>query len=32
MHLTNYAINKESKFFVQNENEEADDRGSKRSY
>ena len=32
MHLTNYAINKESKSFVQNEDEEADDRGSKRSY
>ena len=32
MHLTNYAINKESKFFVQNENEQADDQGSKRSY
>ena len=32
MHLRNYAINKESKFFVHNENEEADDRGSKRSY
>ena len=32
MHLTNYAINKESKFFVKNENEEADDQGSKRSY
>jgi len=32
MHLTNYAINKESKAFVQNEAEEADDVGSKRSY
>jgi len=32
MHLTNYAINKESDDFVQNDDEDADDQGSKRSY
>ena len=32
MHLTNYAINKESADFVQNEREDKDDEGSKRSY
>ena len=32
MHLTNYAINKESSDFVQNEDSNADDVGSKRSY
>ena len=32
MHLTNYAINKESADFVRNEDENADDKGSKRSY
>lgn len=32
MHLTNYAINKESSSFVQNNNKDADDVGSKRSY
>lgn len=32
MHLTNYAINKESEFFVQNLNENEDDVGSKRSF
>lgn len=32
MHLTNYAINKESSAFVQNEDQERDDVGSKRSY
>ena len=32
MHLTNYAINKESSNFVQNESKDADDVGSKRSY
>jgi tubulin polyglutamylase TTLL6/13 len=32
MHLTNYAINKESENFVQNNDEHADDVGSKRSF
>ena len=32
MHLTNYAINKESENFVQNTDEKADDVGSKRSF
>lgn len=32
MHLTNYAINKESDAFVHNEDEGRDDIGSKRSY
>lgn len=32
MHLTNYAINKESVAFVQNTDSAADDVGSKRSY
>ena len=32
MHLTNYAINKESSSFVQNADSSADDVGSKRSY
>ena len=32
MHLTNYAINKESSAFVQNTDKNADDVGSKRSY
>lgn len=32
MHLTNYAINKDSSAFVQNEDGDADDVGSKRSY
>ena len=32
MHLTNYAINKESSSFVQNSDSAADDKGSKRSY
>lgn len=32
MHLTNYAINKENENFQANENEEADDVGSKRSF
>lgn len=32
MHLTNYAINKESSNFVPNESQDADDVGSKRSY
>ena len=32
MHLTNYAINKESSSFVQNSDQNADDVGSKRSY
>lgn len=32
MHLTNYAINKESDNFVQNDDQDADDVGSKRSY
>lgn len=32
MHLTNYAINKESENFVQNTDENADDVGSKRSF
>lgn len=32
MHLTNYAINKESSSFVKNEDKNADDVGSKRSY
>lgn len=32
MHLTNYAINKESENFVQNSNENEDDVGSKRSF
>jgi hypothetical protein len=31
MHLTNYAINKNSSKFQQNEDEEEDDQGSKRS-
>ena len=32
MHLTNYAINKESDDFIQNNDEERDDIGSKRSF
>lgn len=32
MHLTNYAINKESSAFVQNTDKNNDDVGSKRSY
>jgi len=32
MHLTNYAINKENENFKANENEDADDVGSKRSF
>lgn len=32
MHLTNYAINKESEDFVQNDDETRDDIGSKRSF
>jgi len=32
MHLTNYAINKESETFVPNNSETADDVGSKRSF
>ena len=32
MHLTNYAINKESENFIQNTDENADDVGSKRSF
>ena len=32
MHLTNYAINKDSEYFVPNNNENADDVGSKRSF
>lgn len=32
MHLTNYAINKESPNFIQNANENKDDIGSKRSF
>lgn len=32
MHLTNYAINKDSENFISNTNEEADDVGSKRSF
>ena len=32
MHLTNYAINKGSEAFVENENEADDSTGSKRSY
>ena len=31
MHLTNYAINKNSSKFIQNKNEDADDVGHKRS-
>jgi len=31
MHLTNYAINKDCEDFVANEDEDADDKGSKRS-
>lgn len=31
MHLTNYAINKESENFIHNEDEQEDDTGSKRS-
>ena len=31
MHLTNYAINKEADGFIQNENENHDDVGHKRS-
>ena len=32
MHLTNYAINKESENFISNTNEDDDDSGSKRSF
>jgi hypothetical protein len=32
MHLTNYAINKESENFISNTDENADDVGSKRSF
>jgi hypothetical protein len=32
MHLTNYAINKESENFISNTNENDDDVGSKRSF
>jgi len=32
MHLTNYAINKDSDNFIVNTNENADDVGSKRSF
>ena len=32
MHLTNYAINKDSENFVANTDEKADDVGSKRSF
>ena len=31
MHLTNYAINKNSEAFEKNEDEEQDDKGNKRS-
>lgn len=32
MHLTNYAINKDSENFVKNQHEDRDDIGSKRSF